>query len=480
MPSVKKNFIYSALLTTANYIFPLLTYPYVSRILGADNIGLCGFIDSIINYFVLFSAMGMHVLGIREIAKAKSDKAELSKAFSSLFILNAITTFVMLIVLVIATLTVSRLYEHYDLMIVGGVKLMFNFLLIEWLYKGLENFRYITIRTIIIRVIYVVSVFLFVKEKDDYPIYALLLSLMIVGNAIVNLNHSRKIVHLSFKNIDLRKYVKPFLVLGVYNLLTSMYTTFNVSYLGFVTNDFEVGYYVTATKLYGIVFSIYTAFSGVMLPRMSSLLSDGNMDAFKRYIDKSFSFLLFMAVPLIIFSVFNAPGIIRLISGTGYEGAILPMRLIMPMMVFIGFELVLIEQILMPLQKDKAILFNSIVGAVVGVVLNILFVPSMGSVGSAIVKNTCEFVVFCLALYEVHNYVSMGLPLKKIIINICAYLPLVLLEFFIVKLPYEEIPIMFISLLVCGLYFIIVNSFILKDFNLKTIINSALARIHNK
>lgn len=478
MPSVKKNFLYSALLTTANYIFPLLTFPYVSRILGADNIGLCGFIDSIINYFVLFSAMGMHVLGIREIAKAKTDKAELSKVFSSLFLLNAITTFVMLIVLIIATLTVPRLYEHYDLMIIGGVKLMFNFLLIEWLYKGLENFRYITIRTLIIRIIYVVSVFLFVKEKNDYPIYALLLTLMIVGNAIINLNHSRKIVDLSFKNVDLKKYVKPFFMLGVYNLLTSMYTTFNVSYLGFATNDFEVGYYVTATKLYGIVFSIYTAFSGVMLPRMSSLLSDGNMDAFKRYIDRSFSFLLFMAIPLIIFSVFNAPGIIRLISGAGYEGAILPMRLIMPMMVIIGFELVFIEQILMPLQKDKSILFNSIVGAVVGVVLNILLVPSMGSVGSAIVKNTCEFVVFCLALYEVHKYVSIGLPLKKILINLGAYLPLVVLDFFIVRLPYKEVPIMFISLLVCGLYFIIVNSFILKSFNLKTVFNSAFARIH--
>ena len=477
MPSVKKNFLYSALLTSANYVFPLLTYPYVSRVLGADNIGLCGFIDSIINYFVLFSAMGMHVLGIREIAKAKNDSIQLSKVFSSLFLLNAFTTLAMIVALVIATIAVPRLYENYDLMIIGGVKLMFNFLLIEWLYKGLENFRYITIRTIFIRIIYVISVFLFVKQRDDYVIYALLLTLMIVGNAIINLNHSRSIVKLSFKNVDLKSYVKPFFMLGVYNLLTSMYTTFNISYLGFVTNDFEVGYYVTATKLYGIVFSIYTAFSGVMLPRMSSLLSDGNTEAFKRYIDKSYSFLLFIAVPLVIFSVFNAPGIILLISGAGYEGAILPMRIIMPMMFIIGFELVLIEQILMPLQKDKAILFNSVVGAIAGVVLNILLVPSMGSVGSAIVKNSCEFIVFCLALYEVRKYASMGLPLKKCIKYLCAYIPLVVMEFFIVRLPYKEIPIMFISMLVCGLYFVVVNSFFIKDFNLNTIVSSMLGRV---
>lgn len=477
MPSVKKNFIYSALLTTANYIFPLITFPYVSRVLGADSIGLCGFIDSIINYFVLFSTMGMNILGIREIAKAKNDKTQLNKVFSSLFLLNTITTLVMLLALVIASLTVPRLYENYDLMIIGGVKLMFHFLLIEWLYKGLENFRYITIRSIIIRILYVVSVLLFVKHKSDYPIYALLSTMMIVCNAIINLNHSRRVVKLSFKNVDLKSYFKPFFMLGIYNLLTSMYTTFNVSYLGFVTNDFEVGYYVTATKLYTIIFSIYTAFSGVMLPRMSTLLSDGNMQAFKIYVERSFSFLLFMAVPLAIFSVFNAPGIIRLISGSGYEGAILPMRIIMPMMIIIGFELVLIEQILMPMQKDKAVLFNSVVGAVVGVALNVLLVPSLGSVGSAIVKNTCEVIVFCLALYEVHKYASMGLPLKKILHYLISYLPLIILEFFIVRLPIKEIPIMFISMAVCGVYFIVVNSFVIKDFNLISIVNTALSRV---
>lgn len=476
MPSLKKNFIYSALLTTANYIFPLITFPYVSRVLGADSIGLCGFIDSIINYFVLFSTMGMNILGIREIAKTKNDKTQLNKVFSSLFLLNTITTLVMLFVLIIATLIVPRLYENYDLMIIGGVKLMFHFLLIEWLYKGLENFRYITIRSIIIRILYVVSVLLFVKHKSDYPIYALLSTMMIVCNAVINLNHSRRVVKLSFKNVDLKSYFKPFFMLGIYNLLTSMYTTFNVSYLGFVTNDFEVGYYVTATKLYTIIFSIYTAFSGVMLPRMSTILSDGNMQAFKIYVERSFSFLLFMAVPLAIFSVFNAPGIIRLISGSGYEGAILPMRIIMPMMIIIGFELVLIEQILMPLQKDKAVLFNSVVGAIVGVLLNVLLVPSLGSVGSAIVKNTCEVVVFCLALYEVHKYASMGLPLKKCLHYLISYLPLIILEFFIVRLPIKEIPIMFISMAVCGVYFMIVNSFVIKDFNLISIVNTALSR----
>lgn len=476
MASIKKNFIYSTLLTSANYIFPLITFPYVTRVLGAEYIGLCGFIDSIVNYFVLFSMMGMNILGIREVAKAKNDKVLLSKVFSSLFFLNFITTAVMIFVLIIITFIVPKLYENSDLMIIGGAKLLFNFLLIEWLYKGIENFKYVTIRSIIIKVIYVISVLFLVNRREDYVIFFLLSALMVVVNAIVNLNYSRQVVRLTYKGLKIKAYVKPFFVLGVYCLLTSMYTTFNVSFLGFVTTDVEVAYYTTASKLYGIIFSIYTAFSGVMLPRMSSLISEGDFQKFKNLVEKSYSFLLFMAVPLVIFSVFSAPGIILLIAGNGYEGAIMPMRIIMPMMIIIGFELILIEQMLMPMGKDKVILFNSVLGAFIGIILNILLVPTMGSVGSAIVKNSSELVVFCLAQYEVYKFFSISVPWKKCSKYFFAYLPLVIIELFLQKQNYGDVPLMFMSLSLCGVYFIIVNSFVIKDFNIHNILFSLFAK----
>ena len=209
MPSIKKNFLYSGILTTANIVFPLIVYPYVSRVLGVANIGLCNFIDSLINYFVLFSTLGISVLGIREIAAALKDRDKLNSAFSTLFILNVITTAIMMVVLVLVTIFVTRLRDNWPLMIVGAFKLLFNVLLVEWLYKGLEEFRYITIRTLIVRVLYVVLVFLFVRNQSDYLIYYVLTTFMVVVNAIINMGHSRTFVTCSLKYLHLKEVVKP-------------------------------------------------------------------------------------------------------------------------------------------------------------------------------------------------------------------------------------------------------------------------------
>jgi O-antigen/teichoic acid export membrane protein len=186
MPSLKKNIFYSGILTTANYIFPLLTYPYVSRVLGVANIGVCNFVDSIINYFLIFSALGIGTVGIREIAKHKSNQNELQETFSKLFTINTISTTIALVVLLISMHTIPRLGENYELMWVGVLKLVFNYLLIEWFFKGLEDFKYVTNRTLIVRCVYVASVFIFVRDASDVVVYYFLLSSTIVVNAIIN------------------------------------------------------------------------------------------------------------------------------------------------------------------------------------------------------------------------------------------------------------------------------------------------------
>ena len=135
MVSIKKNILYSGILTSANYIFPLITYPYISRVLGVANIGICNFVDSIVNYFILFSTLGIGVVGIREIAKNKNNQEHLQKTFSKLFTINTISTFISLVILLIAMHIIPKLQENYELMWIGVLKLLFNFLLIDWFYK---------------------------------------------------------------------------------------------------------------------------------------------------------------------------------------------------------------------------------------------------------------------------------------------------------------------------------------------------------
>lgn len=430
MPSIKRNFVYSTILTTANYIFPLLVYPYVSRVLGVTNIGLCNFIDSIINYFILFSMMGITVMGVREIASCRDDCAGRSTAYSSLLTLNAVTTLVSIVVLAICTVCIARLRENYDLMLVGAVKLLFNLFLIEWFYKGIEDFRYITVRTIAVRMLYVAAVFIFVQNRDDVLIYFALTALTVVLNAVINIAHARRFVKFSFKGISFRPYLGSFLILGLYAFLNSMYTTFNVTYLGFISNDEQVGYYTTATKIYTLLLSVYTAYTGVMFPRMSSLAAEGKLDEFRQKMKGSMHALIIFSIPVIVFmSVFARP-MILLLCGPGYEGAVTPLLIVMPLMLIIGYEQILVIQALMPLKADKVIFRNSILGATTGVLLNVLLVGTMGALGSAIVWVCAEILILLFSQIAVKRLIQMSFPASEILKTCLFYLPLAVVLYF--------------------------------------------------
>lgn len=467
--SLKKNFLYSSILTTSNYIFPLITYPYVSRILGVTNIGLYNFADSIINYFIMFSVMGIGIIGIREIAGTQDDQENRNKVFSNLFILNASLTVIALAILIVCILTVPDLYNNKELMYVGVLKLVSNLFLIDWFYKGLEKFKYITNITLSIKFLYVISVFIFVRESNDYTIYYLLCTLMITFNAIANFIYAFKYVRLDFKSLDIRKYLKTNFVLGVYCFLTSMYTSFNVAYLGFVSDNTEVGYYSTGTKLFAIIIALYTAFTGVVQPRMSSLLSENKFDEFIGLVKKSTDILLSLTVPAVLFTCFFSPEIIRIISGEGYEGAIVPTRIVMPLIFIIGYEQILIVQILTPLKKDKQILINSVLGASVGLILNLLLVGRYASTGSAIVWVMSETTVLISAQYFVSKFTKISFPYIKLMKETIIYIPLVLVYLGIMNYMNNNFIMSFgLGAIVTGIYvFIVKRKFIIEIIKLR-------------
>lgn len=397
MSEIKRNLVYSTILTSAHYVFPLIVYPYVSRILGVDNIGLVSFVDSIATYFILFSMMGISVLGVREIAKSTGDKMRMNGVFSSLLALNGLLTLLAVIAMIFATFFVDELRESWQLMGVGLCKLIFNMFLIEWFYQGLEDFRYITLRSLAIRGSYVVAVFLFVKDGDDTLIYYTLTMLVVVVTAIVNMMHSRKYVNICSPIKEMGRLVRPFFTLGVFNLLSTAYTTLNIAYLGFVSTDTEVGYYATAMKLVAILMSLFSAVTGVLLPRMSSLAEAGDLFRFREYLNKSAWAMVVMSVPMIILVEIFASEIVMLLAGAGYEGAIIPVRIMIPFMLFACLANVFTIQSLVPLGLDREMNKITIIGAAIGILLNIAIVGRWGAVGSAIVWGLSEFVIFVMA-----------------------------------------------------------------------------------
>lgn len=475
---LKKNFIYSSILTIASYIFPLLTFPYVTRVLGVNNLGIYNFIDSIVHYFSIFSMLGIATVGIREIAKNKNNKDALSKAFSSLLTLNLLITLFIVVIFLVFAFCSTKLHLYKEMIFVGGAKLLFNALLIEWFYKGLEEFGYITARSLLVRSIYVVLVFVLVRNQEDYIIYFGLTTLTVIVNAIVNVLYSRKFVRFSLLNISLKPYIKPFFTLGFYQILTSMYTSFNVMYLGFVTNETEVGYYTTAVKLYTIILSLFTAFTGVMLPRMSSLIERNNYDEFKQMINKSIDILIVFVMPLIVICEVFSPCIIQIIAGNGYEGAIIPMRIVMPLMFVIGYEQIIIIQMLLPLKKDRAVLINSLWGCTMGLVLNLMLVPSLQAVGSSIVWFVSELVVLISAQYYIYKFVDFKFPFKSLLREFLLMIPILVLNILFFRLIEFYIISMLLGICITYLYYFVIVCLVRKNSLVNSNLNILLRKFH--
>lgn len=475
---LKRNILFSTILTTSNYIFPLLVYPYVARVLGVTNIGLCNFVDNIINYFILFSMMGINIMGNRQIATDLANGNSLNNSFSNLFSLNAITTIIALGCLVTVTLCVPTLRENQELMWFGAIKLVSNFFLIEWFYKGMENFRFITVRTIIVKCFYVIAIYLCVRKSSDYTTYYLFTVLMVTLNAIINFLYSRNFVKFSFKGLSFSQILRPFFLLGAYMLVTSLCTTFNVVFLGFVTDDTQVGYYTTATKLYSIFLAFFTGVTSVMLPRMSNLIASKKHEEFRQLLSNTTSLLFAFSVPIIILTVIFAPQIILLISGPGYEGAITPMRIVMPLMLIIGYEQIVVIQGLMPLKADKAIMINSSAGAMVSIALNIILVHLLMSIGSSIAWISSELVILVLSQIAISKYVSIKFPIKQLLVNLLSYVPLsgLLLWIYYKTDPSIYWLYLIIAVLIGIVYTLLIQIFILNNSTLIGIIKGLKIR----
>ena len=476
---IKKNLAYSSFLTLSNYIFGLVVYPYVTRVLGVSNLGTVDFVTNIVAYALLFASFGITMLGIREIAKVKNDRNELNKCYSSLLTLNLIYTIVTLAVYFISICFVDKLSELKTLFIIGSFNILSTTFLVEWLFRGLEDFKYITLRNFAIKIIYVLSVFILVKESKDYTIYYALTVGTIVLNAFVNLMYSRKFVKFSFKNIVLKPYLKSSVSLGTYSLLTSMYTTFNVAFLGFVSNVTQVGLYSAALKLYMILMGLYTAFTSVMMPRGAALISENKTEEYNTLINKSFEVLYTICFPLIVVCVCLAPDIIRLIAGDEFMSATPIMRIIMPLLFVVGVAQILALQVLVPKAKDKYVLRASMLGAIVGITLNILLVPKLHSIGTAITLICTECIVTVYYVYISLKSEMVQIKVSLFVKHFACALPYVIVCMVMLSFDieyYERLLMCFIS---CVLYFVVSQTYIIRNSLITGAVMKLIQRLVN-
>lgn len=452
--SIKKNLAYKITLTVSMYLMSVLTFPYVSRVLGVEQIGLVNFIDNTVNYFMLFATMGVTLLGVREIAAVKDNKEECGRVFSKILGLNILFTIIVLVIYLLLIGSIPKLNQYSELFFIGASKIIFSIFLIEWFFTGIEKFSYITITSIITKFLYVISIFLYINSPKDYRLYFILTVSLVCFNALMNFIYANKIVKVSIIEMFRIKYIRQNLLLGTYSLMTSMYLTFNVILLGLFTTNVQVGYYTTAFKLYSIILGFFTAFTNVMLPRMSILLEKGEKEQFKQLIDRSFAAVFTFSIPLIIISVVLAPQIIDILSGSGYEGSVLPMRIIMPAVLFVGIAQVLAIQILMPMKKDKILLVASAAGAIISLIINFTIVPSLGCIGSAFVLLCAEMSITIIYIIYAIKHKMIDIPVHIILKKVIYAIPVLLICLISSYIFTNTLLILLVSMFLLTIYYL--------------------------
>lgn len=420
--------------------------------------------------------LGINIVGIREIAKSKTEN--LDTIFSQIFKINLLLTIIALIAYVLMFILVEELHQYKDLLFIGSFKLLFNLFLIEWFYNGMENFKYITQRSIIVKSLYVIAIFLFVKSGEDFLIYYSLTICIIIINAIINWQYRKGFVKLSLYIPITKQILVPILIVGLYSLLTSMYNSFNVTYLGFVSGPKEVGYYTTANKLYTILLAIFSSFTGVMLPRISSLISENKKDEVKVLIKKAFEILFIFSPLLLCFTEPLAADIVNLLSGKGYEGAIAPMRIILPLVLVIGIEQILIMQLLMPLKQDKAVFINSIIGASIGLLINFTMVNAYKSIGSSVAWVMSEVAVLFCSYYFVRKVIKIDIPTTFLMKNLLLASPIVLICIVAKYFTNNSFFTIVLAGFLSGIYLIIIRSWYLKNEIIKGLMCHISQRIN--
>lgn len=405
--SLKKNFLLNVLLTMSSVLFPLITFPYISRVLLPVGTGKITLAISIIAYFEIFAQLGIPTYGIRACAQVRDNREELTRTAHELLFINLATSLISYIALAAALIFVPRLHEEKLLYVIISATMFLSAVGMEWLYKALEQYKYITIRSIIFKVIALIAMFLLVHKQDDYLIYGGISILATSASNILNFINAHKYIDMHpVGGYRIQRHFKAVFIFFAMACATTIYTNLNTVMLGLMKTDADTGFFGAAVKIKNVLVSLVTSLGVVMLPRASFYIEHGMKEEFWRINKKALNFVFVVALPLMMYFILFARPSVLLLSGTAFENSIIPMQVIMPTLIFIGVTNILGIQILVPLGRERTVLYSEIAGAVIDLIVNMILIPRMGVVGAAIGMLAAEAAVLLVQFAALKNEVA--------------------------------------------------------------------------
>ena len=423
--SIKINAIINAIKVAMSIIFPIITFPYASRVLGADNIGKVQFASSIIVYLSLIAALGIDTYATREGSIIRNDKQKLQKFANQIFTINIITTAITYLIMAVLLILPTKLVDYRLLIIIQSMGILFTTVGVDWIYNIHEDYAYITKKSILTQIISMVLLFLFVKKSEDYYIYALI-SVIATGSVnIVNFIHARKYCKLRLvRNVEWHKHFKSMIVMFSNALAVNIYVNSDVILLGMMSNDFTVGLYAVSVKVYSIIKKMLNAVTSVTLPRMS-LYANEDKEKYEYLLEKLLKTILTLIIPAILGIIILSKQIVLLIAGREYIEATTSLVILSIALGFATIGNIFINGILIPNKQEKHAFKATLIAAILNIGLNFIAIPLWGQNGAAITTVIAELAVcivcFCYAI-KIYKFKNLK---RTIIISLISCISIV-------------------------------------------------------
>lgn len=395
--SVKYNFIMNAILTVAGIIFPLITFPYISRVLLVEGSGKVAFATSVVTYFTMFASLGIPTYGVRACAIVRDNKEKLSKTVQELLIISGGTTLLTYIVFGISLFVIPEFAQERTLLLIVGLGIGLNTIGVQWLYNALEQYSYITTCSILFKVIGMILMFLLVKESSDYQIYGGVYVIASFGSYVLNFICLRKFVTFQKTGTyQFKQHLKHIMVFFAMSAGASIYLNLDVVMLRFLQSNEAVGYYNAGIKVKTVLVTCVTSLGTVLLPRLSYYIETADKKAFQLMVGKAFRFVFVAASAVTVyFSIFARESIL-LLSGEAFLPAVGPMMILMPTVLLIGLSNVTEIQILTPNGREREVMYSIWGGAILDFVLNLIVIPKFSANGAALSTLLAEGMVLLL------------------------------------------------------------------------------------
>lgn len=412
--SLALNAFLNSFRSILNILFPLITFPYVSRKLSVEGIGIYNFSNSVVSYFLLIAALGVNTYAIREGAKYRNDKIKIERFSSEVFTINMYSTIIAYLLLFLSLVIFSKLRNYIFCILIFSLQIFFTTIGTEWIYQIYEDYAYITIRSIIFQIISIFLLFIFVRGPKDYLNYAAITAFSVVGTNLLNFIHARQYCHIHLKlHFKWKVHLLPILILFAANVALMIYINSDITLLGIMKSNYIVGIYSVSSKIYQIVKTLISALLAVTIPRLAMLFGNHRIKEYNNILSRVTGILILLTLPASVGLFMLAKEVVLIISGANFLRSMNSLRILCFAYIFSILAYILNDCVLIPAKKEKYVLRSMSTSAILNIIFNLILIPFWDENAAAISTVLAEMCMFVMNYYYTKKWVHNILFSRK-------------------------------------------------------------------